>query len=390
VLTRHDAQGAEKRSANPPLIVFSDDWGRHPSSCQHLVSQLLPRRDVIWVNTIGTRRPRLDRLTLLRGLEKLGHWVGRRSLAETIPSGLQVVSPWMWPSFGSSWERSLNRSLLLRQLAPLAASLPQLPIGVTTVPVIADLVGTLPVARWVYYCVDDLSEWPGLDRRTIHSMESDLIRRADLLVAVSESLQRRLAEHDRESHLLTHGLDLLHWSSPSHESVPELDSLEAPLVVFWGSIDKRLDVSFLDQLGRDLERGTIVLIGPWSDPPRAVGRVPRLVSLKPLSYRRLPAVANRADVLVMPYADLPVTQAMQPLKLKEYLATGKPVVVRDLPATREWVDCLDLVDSPESFSVAVRRRLYTGIDAAQQSARGRLQAEDWRYKAQRFESWLAL
>ena len=42
------------------FIVFSDDWGRHPSSCQHLFRRLLPRYRTFWVNTIGMRRPRLD------------------------------------------------------------------------------------------------------------------------------------------------------------------------------------------------------------------------------------------------------------------------------------------------------------------------------------------
>jgi len=34
---------AKNRMRNPPLrlVVFSDDWGRHPSSCQHLIRRLL-------------------------------------------------------------------------------------------------------------------------------------------------------------------------------------------------------------------------------------------------------------------------------------------------------------------------------------------------------------
>ena len=68
-----------------------------------------------------------------------------------------------------------------------------------------------------------------------------------------------------------------------------------------------------------------------------------------MPFEELPRLAREAGVLVMPYADLPVTRAMQPLKLKEYLATGRPVVVRDLPATRPWADCLDLADTAEEF-----------------------------------------
>jgi glycosyltransferase involved in cell wall biosynthesis len=295
----------------------------------------------------------------------------------------------MWPSFGTAAARAFNRSLLRRQLVPILSSLPRPPIGVTTVPVVADLIGALPIARWIYYCVDDLSEWPGLDGRVIAAMERELVRRADVIVAVSETLRGRLAGQGRDSHLLTHGLDLESWSSPEDEPVPELDALERPLVIFWGSIDGRLDASFLDRLGRDLQQGTIVLIGPWSDPPAAVARVPRLVRVNPLPYRRLPAVGRRAGVLVMPYADLPVTRAMQPLKLKEYLATGKAVVARDLPATREWGDCLDLADSAQSFSEAVRRCLEVGINDEQQRARMRLKTEDWSNKTRQFEGWLA-
>src|SRR4051794_13289727 len=54
--------------AGQELLVFSDDWGRHPSSCQHLVRNLLDQYNVTWVNTIGTRTPRLNVATLRRGL----------------------------------------------------------------------------------------------------------------------------------------------------------------------------------------------------------------------------------------------------------------------------------------------------------------------------------
>ncbi len=64
------------------LLVFSDDWGRHPSSCQHLVRNLLDRYPVLWVNTIGTRAPRLDVQTLKRVTEKLCQW-GRAKLSAT-------------------------------------------------------------------------------------------------------------------------------------------------------------------------------------------------------------------------------------------------------------------------------------------------------------------
>ena len=318
------------------MLVFADDWGRHPSSCQHLARHLLPRHAITWVNTIGTRPPRLDRATLARGREKLRQW-SRRDPApgpDRPPADPVVLSPRMWPWFRSALDRRLNRALLLRQSAPVLASLPAPPTAVTTLPIVADLIGLLPVARWVYYCVDDFSRWPGLDQGPLGRMEADLVRKADVLIAAGEVLRERLAAMGRGAHLLTHGVDLDHWAGGGDGLLPRLAGLPRPLVVFWGVVDRRMDVRSLERLAAVLTAGTIVLAGPEQDPDPALGAIAGLVRLGPVPYDQLPGLAREAAVLIMPYADLPVTRAMQPLKLKEYLAADRPAVVADLPATR--------------------------------------------------------
>jgi glycosyltransferase involved in cell wall biosynthesis len=371
-----------------PLLVFADDWGRHPSSCQHLVRHLLGRHEVYWVNTIGTRSPRLDFATLTRGLEKLRHWARPRTAARALPPSLHVVYPRMWPWFGSSFSRRLNCALLRRQLTRLIRTLPSPPVAITTLPIVADLIGELSVRHWVYYCVDDFGQWPGLDQVPLRQMDDLLIARADVRIAVSETLRERIGSLGQTAHLLTHGVDLDFWARPdSAVAVPALVRLKRPFVVFWGVVDRRMDVSLVRRLASDLRAGTIVLAGPQADPDPELHQLGRVIHLGPLPFEQLPALAREASVLVMPYADLPVTRAMQPLKLKEYLATGKPAVVRRLPSTQDWEDCLDLVDTPEAFSEAVRRRLEEGLPEAQASARARLATEGWVEKARTFEEW---
>jgi len=377
---------ADARPQAAPLLVFADDWGRHPSSCQHLVRHLLPHHRVAWVNTIGTRTPRLDLATLRRALEKARHWLPPRPHAEPLPDNLAVHNPRMWPWFTRALDRRLNRRLLLRALLPVVRALPEPPVAVTTLPIVADLMGELPVRRWVYCCVDDFSQWPGLDQKTLGALEEIVVRRADVLIAVSQTLQARLASMGRDSHLLTHGIDQEFWARPGPRPAPEiLARQERPLVVFWGVTDRRMDTAFLRRLSADLACGTILLIGPADDPDPALLRLPRVVHVPPLPFAELPVVAREAAVLVMPYADLPVTRAIQPLKLKEYLATGKPTVARRLPATVEWGDCLDLVDTPPEFCDAVKRRLQDGLPPEQLAARTRLTQEGWDEKARLFE-----
>jgi glycosyltransferase involved in cell wall biosynthesis len=371
----------------PALLVFADDWGRHPSSAQHLVRRLLDRYTVCWVNTIGTRPPRLDAASFRRGLEKLRHWTRPANPPAPLPANLRVLNPWMWPWFRSSFCRALNRELLLRQLLPVVRAEPVLPVAVTTLPLVADVVGSLPVRRWVYYCVDDFGAWPGLDQAPLRRLEARLIQRADTFIAVSTTLQEKLASAGKEAQLLTHGVDLDHWENPAPLVLPELAQLERPWIVFWGVTDRRLDIHAVRRLSEDLRRGTIVLVGPEADPDPELFAAKRMTRLGPVAWEQLPAIAQEAAVLVMPYADLPATRAMQPLKLKEYLATGRPVVVMDLPANRCWADCLDMTDTPEAFSQAVRLRIDTGLPMEQRAARARLAGESWSEKARLFERW---
>jgi glycosyltransferase involved in cell wall biosynthesis len=394
------------------LVVFADDWGRHPSSCQHLVRRLLPQWQTVWVNTIGMRQPRLDLATVRRGLEKLRDWSPKRTESpETQPENLTVLNPRMWPSFNSATARRLNRSLLVRQLRKPVGSLPAPVVAITTLPIVSDLVGRLPIDRWIYYCVDDFTEWPGLSHDALRRMERDLVQRVHMTVAVSETLRTKLKNWGIDSQLLTHGIDLEHWQNANIDPVSasgfcgaacgaegplkaesndpmNLDGLERPLVVFWGLIDCRMDIDYLRKLGNDMQSGTILLVGPESSPDPRIASVPRLVRMPAVPYDKLPQLARAASVLIMPYADLPVTRAIQPLKLKEYLATGKPTVVRDLPAVREWSDCLDCADTAEAFSNAVRQRAAQGIDDSQRRARGRLLDESWASKAATLEQWI--
>jgi glycosyltransferase involved in cell wall biosynthesis len=380
-----------------PLLVFSDDWGRHPSSSQHLIAQMLPRRKVLWVNTIGTRPPRLDLRTMQRVLEKLGHWVSPAPPQDDQPRyqvSPQIISPRMWPSFASRAARSLNKQLLKSSLVPAIEALGAPPIVITTLPIMADLVGEIPAKRWVYYCVDDFSVWPGYDGKTMAAMERELVAKVDVTVAVSEHLADGLRKLGASPHLLTHGVDIDAWR-PSKQPLnlpAEFSGLEGPFIVFWGVIDRRMDIEWLAALSKVLKKGSILLFGPKEDPNPALYDIPKLFLRDAIKFARLPEIAATANVLIMPYINAPVTQAMQPLKLKEYLATGKPVVVRSLPATRPWADACDACETIDEFVLTIishiSRHQSNAIPDDQISARTRLNGESWKYKAEQFEDWL--
>ena len=88
------------------LVVFADDWGRHPSSCQHLVRRLRDKWQILWVNSIGTRQVKANGFTFRRGAEKLRSWCrGVRQVSDA----MWVLDPPMLPMIENRLSRSISR-----------------------------------------------------------------------------------------------------------------------------------------------------------------------------------------------------------------------------------------------------------------------------------------
>jgi glycosyltransferase involved in cell wall biosynthesis len=366
------------------LIVFADDWGRHPSSSQHLIRELLPHYPTIWVNTVGTRMPKLTLADLQRGYGVLASWLGTRDPTSSAryPDGFRLVAPKMYPGYRNQLQRWFNRGQVARAVHKLRRPNHRC-VVITTLPTTADLIGHLGADRWLYYCVDDYAQWPGTDHIVMQQMERELLQRVDGVAAVSEVLESRATDLTKgPTTRLEHGVDVNLWATPRIETqlAANWPDDRKPIALFWGLIDERMDVEWVKALSAN-QKTQIAMAGP-----KALGSSASIdfwsLMLGPVEHADLPAYAAASNVLIMPYIDAPVTRAMQPLKLKEYLATMKPVVVRDLPATRDWADCCDLASDSESFVRLVQERSQTGTPPEQIEARHRrLASESWTAKA---------
>ena len=158
----------------PGLVVFGEDWGAHPSSTQHLIARLAQRRDVVWINSIGLRRPRLSQHDLRRLSGKLWDMTRRRSPQAQdgrIPPRLRLMNPRAvsWP--GSKLAAAFNRASLGAQVrAQMASADMTRPILWTSLPSAVVVADSIPHRALVYYCGDDFSALAGVPVLRIFSV----------------------------------------------------------------------------------------------------------------------------------------------------------------------------------------------------------------------------
>lgn len=365
------------------FVVFSDDWGRHPSSCQHLFRQLAPRNRVLWVNTIGTRTPTLSWRDLRRAAGKVREWTSPAPAAMEGPDPpVTVIRPFMTPFDRfrplRAWNARRLRAAVGRETA--ARGLERI-ILLTTIPNAAGVVGELGEALSVYYCVDEFSEWPGADRNAMLEMERDLLKRVDLVVATSEALfEAKSARHPRVR-LLPHGVDWEGFRSARGSAPQALRALPRPRCGYAGLIDERLDVPLAAAVARGLPEVTFVYLGPRQLARGELDALPNVRFLPPVAYDDVPAVLAELDVAVLPYVRSELTERMNPLKLRELLAAGVPVVATPLPEVRPYRPEVRVASDRDEWLAQLGDAIREGREQAEERA-ARVRGEGWDVRAE--------
>jgi glycosyltransferase involved in cell wall biosynthesis len=371
------------------FVVFSDDWGRHPFSCQHIMQHFLPTNRILWVNTIGMRQPRLNAYDLKRALEKVSSWV--RPVPESrqsLPEGLRVISPVMIPFSAVAAVRAFNRRSVVRSVAAAMREWGMdAPVLLTTQPLASEFVGRLGESAVVYYCVDDFANWPDMNLPgLVRSMEESLLDQANLVVAVSEHLVRTRPARKGETRLLTHGVDVEHFrQARSGPRELQADLGRSPVIGFFGLLDNRMDWVLVSKLIARRPEWTFVFIGNTQVSLGDLGRFANFRHLPAVPYADLPRYAAAFDVAVLPYVVDASTAGISPLKLKEYLALGIPIVTSPLPGVMDYRDIVSMAGGVDEFDAAIAEALRSG---GKQNQSEWVDRESWASKAETLSGWI--
>lgn len=178
--------------------------------------------------------------------------------------------------------------------------------------------------------------------------------------AVTEAIVERIAPRGPAA-VVPNGVDPAQWLDI--DPPPDwMDKLPGPRFFYVGTLDSRLDTGAVLDVARAWPEGTIVLAGPVADRAHlaAVEDAPNVVLAGAVSRSQVAALAHAADACLLPHHRLPLTEAMSPLKIYEYLAGGGPVAATDLPPVRGIEGPVSLAAPSGDFVAAVRGALDAG------------------------------
>jgi glycosyltransferase involved in cell wall biosynthesis/polysaccharide pyruvyl transferase WcaK-like protein len=241
----------------------------------------------------------------------------------------------------------------------------------------------------LYDCMDNWSTFPGFaDRAGVLARERELVATADAMVVSSRTIQRHWAAARPDAVLARNAADVEFFAgagdltgaaadpAPSvlqsarndaHSAgrnvvtgaVPEpIADVTGPVAGFFGAVVEWFDVALVHRVATARPDVTFVFVGGIARVSlEALEGLPNVRFLGHRPYEEMPGYLRRFDVCLVPFTVSAVTDAMDLVKLYEYLSQGKPVVSTPLREVAPYARYLYLAYDPDEFAAQLDRAL---------------------------------
>ncbi len=339
------------------ICISSADWDNpYWTNQQHVMSRFARQNRVLYIESMGLRRPVLQSKDL--------HRIGRRLKRFLqgpikINENLYTYSPLLLPFYKFGFIRLLNHQIMIVTLRRLMKKLSlSNPILWSYIPNTIDFKGKLGEKLLVYHCVDEISANPLIPGQIILELERKMLAAADITFVTSPELYTAKKPLAKEIHYLPNVADVEHVlkvQDPGLEIPADVAGLAHPILGFIGAIsDYKLDFGLLKSIAQTRPTWHIVLIGAVGEGEKAAAvsallAIPNIHIMGGRPYEKLPNYLKSFDVCLLPNRLNEYTRNMFPMKFFEYLASGRPVVSTALSSLKEFRPYFYQADSPEEF-----------------------------------------
>lgn len=244
-------------------------------------------------------------------------------------------------------------------------------------------------ARSVYHCIDPIVK--AYSARHGRYLEAEAARSSDLVITTSPYLKEKMTAYHARVHCVPNAANF----TLSHQTIlPDtpvnsaVAAVPGPRIGYIGNIERRIAYDWLIEIFTHHPNWQLVMVGPH-DPafvPSEFLALPNVWLIDPVPHHQLPQVLKGFDVALIPFKKDEVSAQIYPLKLFEYMGSGKPVVTTDFneEVIRPFQDQVYLGTSAHELAEAIAQAL-TETDPRQAEERIHIASQnDWSARAQQF------
>lgn len=227
------------------------------------------------------------------------------------------------------------------------------------------MAGKMKERMIVYDITDDWALMAGQSQKEktlISYQDRELCKIADIVIVCSKALEESRKPLCKKILLLPNGVDVDHYKN-ALKSNKGRNKRKWPVPVFGytGTIDSyRIDINIIVALARAFPGGSVVLAGPiylGNKETSLLTRERNIHLTGAIPYANIVDYVKDFDVCIAPYMESGFADSLNPLKLWEYLACGKPIVSTNISSFRDFRHLCCVVSGVDEFISACRAAL---------------------------------
>jgi glycosyltransferase involved in cell wall biosynthesis len=364
------------------VVYFGNDWfAESRTSSHHIARRLAGHCNLLYVDSPGMRPPSGSR----RDLRRI--WV---KLTQALKPP-QRVQPGLWHCTVPQlpWRKlpgvaRLNRwfgAWAVRRAMRLAGI--DDPILWFLVPHPSFMLDAIPHRVAIYYCIDDYAAHPGVDVAHIQACDRVLTERADHVFVAPPALVERKKMVNAATTFSPHGVDIDLFAKAQDPAtvVPAAAvALNKPVIGYFGLIAPWTNIELLVYLAQSRPQWQFLFVGHASVNVDELVSLPNVTMVGPQPYETLPNWAKAFDVAIIPYRMNQQVANANPLKLREYLATGKPVVSVPTPEVERFGPLVRVALAPQDYLAAIEAALQDTDPAGRQARMASVRTMSWDHR----------
>jgi len=350
---------------NQDIICFgpTDWWSMNPSCTTHIMRRLAGRNKILYVNPFSSDLaggPKMKKglgVRIARKIKSLAKYIRRPA------DNLYVFSPVFLPVQGRWGIDAFNNALLKLQIKAVCRltglSNPILWVeNIRAADVINDFGGCGLKLYYVSDLFSDDSYTTG--RYSQHKREKSVSDTSDLIICVSRKLYELKSSEKDCAFYVPHGVDfdLFRQAAEKRERLEELAGIPRPVAGYFGTLTAYNDIELLLWCARNLPDVSFVLAGQITGGDYSeLQRLDNVHFLGRWPYEKIPQLCASFDVCMLAWKMSRWIESCNPLKMFEYMASGKPIVSVAIKEAMLYADVISIAHDKEEFCRAIRWEL---------------------------------
>jgi glycosyltransferase involved in cell wall biosynthesis len=342
---------------NQSIICFapSDWWGMNPSCTSHIVRRFAEHNKVLYINPfssdlLGVKKGKRKGFgqRFIRKLKSMLKWLKQPE------KNIYVFSPIFIPIQGKKVADAINNRILIWQikLACRIAGIKNPMLWIENIRA-ADLIHSFEHNFKVYH-ISDLFTHCGYvgDKSRQQDREKAVSAAADLIICVSRELYDLKKETHPNVHYLPHGVDfeLFQKASVRQDILERIRDISKPIAGYYGTLTGSNDIELWESCASEMTDVSFVLAGRVTGGDYSTLKaLPNVHMLGQLPYAEIPSLCAGFDVCMLNWRVTDWIRSCNPLKMFEYMSSGKPIVSVEINEAKQYSDVISIAYSHAEF-----------------------------------------